>query len=195
MASNFQLRDADPARDAGALRSIYAPHITDSAVSFELTVPSEAEIARRIAEVQKSWVWLVAEVEADGTPSDPSGRVIAGYAYAGPHRTRAAYDLTVETSVYLDERFHGRGLGRALYLELFERLVALGYCQAYAGATLPNPASVAFHEALGFRVVGTFPRIGYKFGRYHDVIWMHRELRTEPLPGESPVSRSSSQAP
>lgn len=189
MARDFQLRDADPERDAAALRAIYAPHITDSAVSFELTVPSAAEMARRVAEVQEHWVWLVAEVEGDRHGGEPPGPRIAGYAYGGPHRTRAAYDLTVETSVYLDERFHGRGLGRALYLELFERLAALGFCQAFAGATLPHPTSVAFHEALGFRVVGTFPRIGYKFGRYHDVIWMHRELRAEPLPGASPLRR------
>lgn len=173
------LRDADPERDGAALLALYAPFITDAATSFEEHVPSLAEFQDRIRTVQTSWVWLVAEVDG----------VVAGYAYGGSHRARAAYDYTVETSVYLGAEHHGRGIGRALYEALFARLIDLGYCMAYAGATLPNPASVGFHESLGFEVVGTFPRSGYKFGRWHDVIWMHRKLRDAPLPGPSPVRR------
>lgn len=173
------IRDAEPGRDAADLCAIYAPFITDAATSFELEVPSVEEFRGRIEHVQSAWVWLVAE----------RGGELLGYAYGGPHRARAAYDYTVETSVYLAAGAHGLGIGRRLYLELFARLEALGYCQAFAGATLPNPASVAFHEQLGFETIGVFPRSGYKFGRFHDVIWMSRQLRAEPPEGPSPVAQ------
>lgn len=184
MSADLVIRDADALLDAEAIREIYRPHIEDSSVSFELETPSAEVIAERIQETQRNWVWLVAE--HDG--------VVVGYAYGGQHRTRAAYDESVETSVYLHRDATGRGVGRLLYTALFERLAGLGYCQAYAGATLPNPASVAFHESMGFVVLGVFPKIGYKFGRFHDVIWLHRELRAEPLPEGSLMARSRAQA-
>jgi len=163
------IRDATEA-DAPALLAIYRPFVTHTAVSFELEPPAPEEFAQRIVNAQSRWAWLVAEV--DGT--------IAGYAYGSSFRQRAAYQWSVETSAYVDLGFHGRGVGRALYERLIEVLVAKGYCTAYAGITLPNEASVRFHQALGFTPVGVFRRAGRKFGAWHDVSWWQRTLQDEP---------------
>ena len=166
------IRPATPA-DAAALLAIYAPFVERTAVSFEETVPMQAEFAERIRAANERWVWLVAE--SDGA--------LAGYAYAGAHRARSAYRHSVEVSAYVAESHRRRGVARALYEALFPRLAALGYCNAYAGIALPNDASVALHRALGFADVGVFPRVGRKFGRWHDVAWLHRPLRDEPAAG------------
>ena len=156
--------------DAPALRAIYAPYVLDSAASFEETVPTEEEFAARVHKYLSAWAGVVAEVD---------GRVV-GYAYGGPHRERAAYRWSVETSAYVHAGHHGRGIGRRLYEALLPELSARGYCNAYAGITLPNDASVALHEAVGFARIGVFPRVGHKFGRWHDVAWLHRVLRQAP---------------
>lgn len=153
--------------DAEALLAIYAPHVQLGATSFEEVPPGAVEFAARIERCLASHAWLAAEV----------GGVIAGYAYGSPHRDRAAYRWSVEVSAYVHADFHRRGIARALYGRLFDDLAARGYCQAYAGITLPNDASVALHRALGFAPIGVFPRVGYKRGAWHDVMWLHRELR------------------
>lgn len=156
--------------DAAALLAIYAPFVEHTAVSFETVVPTVSDFAARIRRNAAQWAWLVAE--CDGA--------IAGYAYGGSHRERAAYRWSVETSAYIDPRFQRRGIGAALYRALFEVLIAKGYCNAYAGATLPNDASLALHRRLGFEPIGVFARVGRKFGRWHDVAWMQRRLREAP---------------
>lgn len=168
----LHIRDATP-DDAEPLAAIYRPFVTDTTVSFELEPPSADEFAQRIASAQSRWAWLVAEED---------GRV-AGYAYASSFRPRAAYRWSVEMSAYLAPAHRGRGVARALYERLIEILVEKGYCTAYAGITLPNEASVRFHQALGFTSVGVFRRAGRKFGAWHDVSWWQRPLRDEP-PGE-----------
>ena len=157
------------ARDAAACAAIYAPYVTDTAVSFEETPPSEAEMAERIA---AAVLWLVLEDE---------GRVV-GYAYAGRFMERAAYRWACEVSVYLERGRARRGGGRALYEALLARLRDRGYLVAVAGMTLPNPASEGFHRAMGFDPVGTYRRIGYKHGAWHDVAWTQKLLAegTEP---------------
>ncbi|MEM9056984.1 MAG: N-acetyltransferase family protein, partial [Pseudomonadota bacterium] len=100
-----------------------------------------------------------------------------GFAYGTVHRQRAAYRLATETSDYTHASHRGRGDGRRLYGELFDVLAALGYYNAYAGITLPNDASEAFHSALGFAHIGVFPAVGYKFGAWRDTSWWHRPLR------------------
>ena len=152
-----------------AVASIYAPIVSDTPISFEYAAPSVAAIERRIRKTVESLPWLVAEVDG----------VVVGYAYASPHRERAAYLWSVDTSVYVAERAWRRGVGRSLYEVLLGELSRLGYVSAYAGITLPNDASVALHEAVGFRSVGVFPAVGYKLGRWHDVGWWH-QLLTEP---------------
>lgn len=159
--------------DASDLLEIYAPYVLRTAISFEAAPPPVQEFAARIAKALKSWAWLVAQ---------EGGRCV-GYAYAGAHRERSAYQWSVETSAYVDERHHRRGIARALYLELFERLKALGYCNAYAGSTLPNEASVGLHRSLGFELIGVYKRVGWKFGAWQDVAWFHRPLLEAP-PGE-----------
>lgn len=170
MATDLIIRDASQG-DAKALLDIYAPFVTDTAVSFELEPPTVAEFAARIASAQTRWSWLVAE--RDGQ--------IAGYAYASAFRTRAAYRLTVEASAYVHPAHRGLGLAGALYRRLFEGLAEMGYCNAYAGIALPNDASIALHKSLGFTSVGTFHRAGWKFGRWHDVSWWEARLRDEPM--------------
>lgn len=176
-ADPIRLRDATEA-DAPALLAIYAPFVRDTAVSWETEPPTEAEFAARIAKARSRWAWLVAEETL------PDGRTrILGYAYGSQHRERAAYRFDTEVSVYLDAAARGRGLGRRLYAALFERLAALGYCNAFAGIALPNEASIGLHAAVGFEPVGVFRRAGWKFGRWHDIQWMQRPLREVPIEG------------
>lgn len=164
-AKRLQIRTATPA-DADALLAIYRPYVESSAVSFEDVPPDPRAFGERIAASLSAWTWLVAL----------DGKACIGYAYGGRHRERAGYRRSVETSAYLDPRWHGRGIGSALYGELLERLSALGYANAYAGITLPNAASLALHRRLGFREIGVFERVGWKFGAWHDVAWLQRPL-------------------
>jgi phosphinothricin acetyltransferase len=159
------VRDASE-HDADACAAIYAPYVTDTAISFETEPPDAAEMAARIAAAQRTHAWLVLE---DG------GRVVA-YAYGGMFRTRAAYRWACEVSVYVERGRRRTGAGRALYEALLERLTERGYRTALAGMTLPNDASAGLHRALGFELVGTFRRVGYKFGAWHDVAWAQRML-------------------
>jgi phosphinothricin acetyltransferase len=152
--------------DAGSLLDIYAPFVEHTAVTFETEVPTVEDFAARVAKAQSSWSWLVAET--------PQG--IAGYAYGTRWRDRPAYANTVETSAYLDPRFHRQGIGNALYLALLTDLAAKGYHTAVAGIALPNEGSVSLHRKLGFDPVGVFRAVGWKFGSWHDVEWFQRGL-------------------
>ena len=154
-------------RDAEQIAAVYAPNVTDTVISFETEAPSTDEMRRRIEATLKRYPWLVCERQ---------GRVL-GYAYASAHGSRAAYQWSVDVSVYVREGAHRRGVGRALYTSLFAALNLQGFYNAYAGATLPNPASVGLHEAMGFRPVGVYPGVGYKMGAWHDVAWWHLPLR------------------
>ncbi len=165
------VRDATDG-DAAACAAVYAPYVTGTAVSFEAEPPSPAEMGRRIAAAQESHAWLVLEED---------GRVV-GYAYGGPFRTRTAWQWSCEVSVYLEPGRRRGGGGRALYEALLQRLADRGYRTAVAGMTLPNEASEAFHRALGFRPVGTFPRVGWKDGRWHDVAFAQRPLGDDSPP-------------
>jgi len=164
----MQVRLAQPS-DAPTIAAIYAPYVTDSAISFETEPPDAAEMARRM---QANWprhAWLVAEAR------DGSGAV-QGYAYSGPHRSRAAYQWGCEVSAYVRSDVHGRGVGRALYGVLIELLIGQGYTKAYGGIVLPNAASIALHEAMGFQHFATYDRVGFKSGTWHDVGWWQRDL-------------------
>ena len=163
--------------DAGALLEIYAPAVLDGATSFELEVPSEAEFAGRIERVLATHPWFVAEDEAGAA---------LGYAYAVPFRGRPAYAWCAECSVYVAEHARRAGVARALYAELLRTLRELGYHLAVAGVTLPNPASVAFHERLGFRPVGVVPEVGWKHGAWHGVGFWSLHLREPGAPVDTP---------
>ncbi|WP_404389699.1 GNAT family N-acetyltransferase [Humibacillus xanthopallidus] len=159
------VRDAT-ASDAAACAAIYAPYVTDTAVTFETEPPTVAEMVLRIEGAQRRHAWLV--IELDGA--------IAGYAYAGPFKERAAYRWSCEVSVYLDPDHHGRGAGRLLYEALLTRLAKRGFRMAAAGMTQPNKASGRLHAALGFETVGTFRAVGWKHGAWRDVTWVQRPL-------------------
>ncbi|MHA6768291.1 arsinothricin resistance N-acetyltransferase ArsN1 family B [Sphingobium ummariense] len=153
------------AADAAACAALYAPFVTDSWVSFETDPPDPAEMARRIADYGTSHGWLVAQT-ADGQ--------IVGYAYGSPHRTRAAYATSADVAIYVDPAFARRGVGRALYVALLPLLKDRGYHAVFAGIALPNAASIALHEAMGFTPVGIYREVGWKLGGWRDVGWWQR---------------------
>lgn len=181
--SEIAIRDADPERDAAACAAIYAPYVETTPISFEEQPPSAAEMASRIARVAATHPWLVAE----------AGGGVVAYAYGSRLHERPAYRWAAEVSVYVAAGRRGEGIGRALYEALFERLRRQRFQVAFAGTTLPNEASVALHERLGFARTGVSPRIGWKQGSWHDVSWWQLELAPlgddpppEPLPPDSP---------
>lgn len=157
-------------RDAAEIAAIYATSVTSSAISFEIEPPTAEMIAERIAHIIPTYPWLV---------SEDAGAVV-GYAYASQHRARAAYQWSVDVSVYIHEDWRGQGIGRALYMTLFAVLRAQGFANAYAGITLPNPGSVALHEAMGMTPVGVYRHVGYKLGAWHDVGWWEGALGSPP---------------
>jgi L-amino acid N-acyltransferase YncA len=168
--SDLTIRDADPGTDAGACAAIYAPYVEGSIISFEISPPGAEEIAGRMRHYQESHPWLVAE----------RGGAVVGYAYACEFNPRPAYRWSAGVSVYVDTAVRGGGLGRALYTELFERLRRQGLRMACAGITLPNPASVGLHEAMGFERVGLLREIGWKNGEWLDVGWWQLQLGPAP---------------
>ncbi len=177
----LQVRDAN-AGDAAGCAAIYAGYVLDSIVSFELEPPSVAEVAARMAAAAERHCWLVA--------LDVESGALLGYAYATSYSSRPAYRWTCEPSVYLAPRATGRGVGRVLYETLLHRLTDLGFRQAVAGISLPNPASMGLHEALGFEVIGVLRAVGWKHGAWHDVLRLQR-----PLAGGSDPPRETGSAP
>jgi L-amino acid N-acyltransferase YncA len=174
--SRFSVRDASE-RDAQACASIYAPYVTDTAISFESDPPPAAEMAARIRAAIRTHAWVVLENEDR----------ILGYAYAGPYKSRPAYRWSCEVSVYVERGRTRTGAGRALYEVLFARLAERGFRMAVAGMTLPNDASVGLHRTLGFQPIGTYRRIGWKHGAWHDVAWMQRTIATSPADVDPPT--------
>jgi len=157
--------------------AIYAPYVTDTAISFETVPPGAEEMAERIAAALRSHAWVVLEHE---------GRVV-GYAYGGPFASRAAYRWSCQVSVYVELGRRRTGAGRALYSALFARLADRGFRTAVAGMTVPNDASSGLHRALGFEPVGTYRRIGWKHDAWRDVAWVQRPLGAGHDPPSEPA--------
>lgn len=176
------IRLATPA-DAAPILAIYTPIVRETVISFELEPPTLAEMEQRISQTLLRWPWLVAE--------DESG--VVGYAYASRHRTRAAYQWSVDVSAYVRPDQHRRGIGRFLYTVLLRLLPLQGYYNAYAGIALPNPASVGLHEAIGFRPVGVYHQVGYKLGAWHDVGWWQLSLQEHNQPAGPPIPLAAAQ--
>ena len=151
--------------DAAQIAAIYRPAVADAAISFELEPPGADEMARRVSNTLQRTPWLVAE------PRDEPGNVL-GYAYASAHKDRLGYQWSVDVSVYVSDKVHRRGIGRRLYEPLFSVLRMQGFVNAYAGLTLPNPASEGLHRALGFEPIAVYDRVGYKFGAWHSTMWL-----------------------
>jgi L-amino acid N-acyltransferase YncA len=162
------IRTATPAADAEAITAIYAPIVVGTSISFELAPPSVEEIRARIVKTLQDLPWLVS--------ADAQGKV-NGYVYASKHRERPAYQWSVDATAYVREDARGQGVAKRLYAALFTELTTLGYFQAFAGISLPNDASVALHESMGFKRIGIYRNVGYKLGAWHDVGWWQKELR------------------
>lgn len=163
------LRIAFPA-DADACLAIYRPFVESSHTTFETEVPSVEEFARRIESTLAERPWLVAE----------EGGHVVGYAYASPIKDRAAYQWSVEVAVYVAEGWRGRRVGRNLYEALFRCLKGQGFVNAIGIIALPNAASIALHESLGFEKISHLKGIGYKLGAWHDSGWWQKRLATPP---------------
>ena len=159
--------------DAERMLAIYTPIIRETAISFELEPPTVAEFQLRVSNTLRQTPWLVCEED---------GKIL-GYAYAGSYRARAAYQWSVEVTVYVGPASRGRGVGRALYTALCRCLRVQGYHNAFAAIALPNDASVKLHEKLGFKPIGVYRSVGHKLGRWHDVGWWQLALRES---GSSP---------
>lgn len=155
-------------RDAEAVAAIYAPIVAETAISFETEPPSALEMRRRITRSIQSFPWLVCR----------RGDDILGYAYAHAFAGRAAYTWSVETSVYVATDARRLGIGRSLYSALLPILADQGFHKAFAGIALPNPASVALHESVGFTPVGVYLGVGWKLGSWRDVGWWQRDLQS-----------------
>ena len=155
--------------DVDALLAIYSPYLSTT-VTFEYVVPRREEFARRIADVQARFPYLV--LEEDGQP--------IGYAYAHLLAERIAYQWSAELSIYLSPAATGKGTGRPLYLALMELLRLQGMRTVYGVVSHPNPASEAFHAALDFRLLGTQHNSGYKNGQWLDVAWYEKPLSDYP---------------
>jgi phosphinothricin acetyltransferase len=147
------------AADAAAICAIYNPYVLETVITFEEEPVSTAEMARRIGEVATRFPWLVAEENGE----------IVGYAYATPWKARSAYRFSVESTVYVARGHMGRGVGTALYRALIDALRMLGVHCAVGGIALPNAASIALHEKLGFEKIGQFVEVGRKLDRWVDV--------------------------
>ena len=169
----MQLRFAVPS-DAGALLRIYDEYINTS-ITFEYALPGEAEFAARIADISAEYPYLALF----------DGGVPAAYAYAHRAQARAAYGWNAELSVYVSRDAAGRGLGTKLYTVLLALLQKQGVRTAYGVVTMPNDASSALHQKLGFRTLGTYHNTGYKNGRWRDVVWFEKPIGSftdEPQP-------------
>jgi phosphinothricin acetyltransferase len=154
--------------DAGGIAAIYGPVVRDTTISFEWEPPTIEDMRARIEKTIAAYPWLVAVDDSDR---------LAGYAYASRHRDPRSYQWSVNTSAYVRADTRRQGIGQQLYLALFQELVGLGYFRAYAGIALPNAASVALHERVGFRPLGVYERVGFKHGAWHDVGWWQRSLQ------------------
>ena len=171
--SRVTVRFAEPERDAAAILRIYAPYIVETAVTFETEIPSEPEFEERVRGIVNQFPYLVVEID---------GKIV-GYAYAHRQAERAAYAWNADLSIYLAQAWRHKGLGMPLYVLLIELLTMQGYVNLYAVITAENEASVAMHRKMGFREIGLHERTGFKFGRWHDVVWMARRTG-EGTPGK-----------
>ncbi|HEM2774104.1 N-acetyltransferase [Streptococcus suis] len=152
--------------DAADLVAIYAPYVEKTAITFETQVPTVEAFASRIEKTLEKFPYLVAVEE---------GKVV-GYAYASTYYARAAYDWTVELSVYVSREVRGKGIGSLLYAALEEELTVRGFKNFLACIALPNPASIALHEKRGYEQVAHFKKVGYKFDTWHDIVWLQKSL-------------------
>lgn len=153
-------------QDAPAIQKIYAPYVLHTTITFDIEVPDLLYFERLIETVQTQLPFLVIE----------DHQTVIGYAYAHPYKPRAAYNQTVETSIYVNQAQRQHGIGQALYTALEDALRQRDIVNLLACITFPNPASIAFHHKFGYQQVAHFHQVGYKFGQWLDIIWMQKQL-------------------
>jgi phosphinothricin acetyltransferase len=166
-ATGLRIRPAER-RDLPALTALYNHYIEHTVITFDLEPFTVAE--------RSVWFDHYAPTGPHRLLLGERGERVIGYASSGPHRPKAAYGRSVETTVYLDPNSVGRGDGRRLYEALFAALAEEPVHRAYAGVSLPNEASIRLHERLGFAPIGIWHEVGFKFGRYIDVEWFERPV-------------------
>ncbi|MCL2884459.1 MAG: N-acetyltransferase family protein [Oscillospiraceae bacterium] len=162
----FTIRLAAPA-DAAGILAVYAPYITGTCITFETEVPSAKAFAERTAAILREYPYYICRID----------NKIVGFAYASQHRERAAYRYSADVSVYVEPAHQRQGIGKALYTVLLEAMTEQGIYTAYAGITLPNEKSIGLHKSFGFHDVGVYSHVGYKSGKWLDVLWMEKALR------------------
>ena len=168
-SENIKIRDVLP-EDAERIQEIYSPYVSDTVISFEITVPGKSEMKKRIQKLlANAFPYIVAENER-GT--------VVGYAYADKFGEREAYRYSFTISIYLDMEVQSRGIGQKLYDELEKRMKKMGIVQVLSAITGKNKKSLRFHEKNGFTKIGHFPNIGYKMGEWHDIIWMNKTINS-----------------
>jgi L-amino acid N-acyltransferase YncA len=164
-ASSSGVRPAS-AQDAAACLAIYRTYVHNTAISWEIDVPTVGEMAARIDGLRATHEWLVLERDDQ----------IIGFAYGQPLKRLATFQWSAETGIYVDVHHHRAGGGRELYTQLLRRLTEHGYRQAFAGITQPNEASNGFHRSFGFQDAGLYRRVAWKHDSWHDVAWMQLDL-------------------
>ncbi|MCR4901965.1 MAG: GNAT family N-acetyltransferase [Butyrivibrio sp.] len=172
--NDIDIRVASP-KDADKILKVYAPYVEKTVITFEYEVPSVEEFKGRIENTLKKYPYIVAVNKATGE--------IEGYAYTGTFKARAAYDWSVETTIYLSDNAKGIGLGKKLYDILEEISRAQGILNMNACIGYPEiedeyltQNSAGFHEHIGYKLVGEFHKCGYKFGRWYNMIWMEKMI-------------------
>jgi phosphinothricin acetyltransferase len=170
---NRPFRDAR-IEDLPAILRIYAPYVENTTVSVEYVPPTPQEFEERFRRITARFPWLVWEED---------GRIVA-YAYASPAFERAGYQWDADLSIYVEQNYHGRGIGRALYAELESILLRMGYHNLYAIVSGENQTSLAFHARLGYEEIGRFPLSAFKHGRWLDMYWLCKRLQAPETPGK-----------
>lgn len=165
------------AADAEGILKIYAPYVTDTAVSFEYDVPAPDEFAGRIETISERYPYLVCELEGE----------TVGFAYASAHRERSAYMWNAELSVYIDKSHCRLGIGHSFYSALIEILKLQNIQTVYGGVAVPNENSEWLHKSLGFEAAGVYRKTGFKLGRWHDVVWYEKQIGSHTTPPRAVV--------
>lgn len=167
-------------QDLPQILEIYGYYVENTAVSFEYTVPTLEEFTQRFVGITAQFPWLVWEENGE----------ILGYAYGSLPFSRAAYQWCAGASVYLCKKVCGKGIGKKLYAALEDLLQKQGYKKVYAIITEANETSIAFHKAVGYRQVATLPNCGFKFGKWHGIVWLEKELNAWENPPQEPIPTS-----
>jgi L-amino acid N-acyltransferase YncA len=162
--------------DTDEVLSIYKYYVDNTVISFEYEAPAKDEYLQRILTNTEKYPWLVCLHNNE----------IVGFAYGSTHRYRTAYQWSPESTIYVANDFHAKGIGRILYETLFSLLKLQGYYNVFAGVALPNEKSVGFHQALCFEAIGIFKNVGYKYGSWHHTHWFQLELAEPNLDPQTP---------